>query len=181
MMSRYLFKNLLQEHKNRVFNYALYFLRNREDAEDVTQEVFIKLWKNMNQIDRKKMKAWMMQVAHNCCVDHIRRRKGVNQKHQSAIPVDFLPSKGDVDSNPESVIERKENRNLLLSAMETLPDRTKSMLLLHYYQGFKYETIGSILNTDVGTVKVAVHRGRKVLREKLAHHFAKTMESFSHE
>ena len=181
MMSQNKFKNWLREHKSRVFSYAFYFLRNREDAEDVTQEVFIKLWKNMDNINHKKIKSWLMQVTHNCCVDHVRRRKGAHNKQQFMDSVDYLPECSGKESNPEWVVEHQENHEVLLTAMETLPHRTKSMLLLHYYQGLKFDTIGSILNTDVGTVKVAVHRGRKMLREKLAPHFSKTLENCSNE
>jgi len=179
MMSQTTFKKLVQEHRNRVFSYTLYFLRNREDAEDVTQEVLIRLWKNMNKIDRKKIVPWLMQVAHNCCIDHVRKRKSVgkNGKIIDSIEVDNLPSEVDAVSHPDQFVEYTETQELLLSALNTLPERTKSMMLLHYFQGLKYTTISNILNTDVGTVKVAVHRGRRMLREKLTHHFAETLEN----
>ena len=180
-MSQRKYKNWLQEHKNRIFSYAFYFLRNREDAEDVTQEVFIRLWNHMENINHKKIVAWLMQVAHNCCVDHARKRKGIQNTEKIMETMDRIPDQNGLDSNPERLLEDHENKEVLLSAMDALPDRTRSMLLLHYYQGLKYETIGSIFEMDAGAVKVAVHRGRKVLREKLTPHFSQTLENCSNE
>ena len=133
----------------------------------------------MNKINKKKLLPWMMQVAHNCCIDQVRKRKSVgkNGKILRMIEPDKLPSESDTLSNPGQFVEYTETQQLLLSALNTLPERTKSMLLLHYFQGLKYSTISNILKTDVGTVKVAVHRGRRMLREKLTHHFAETLES----
>jgi len=171
------FKKILHTNKNRVFSYAFYLLRNREDAEDITQEVFIRLWKNWDSIDRKKVVGWMMRVTHNCCIDLMRQKKASANQLRSAGRVDSESAllKSDTNTDPELQYEFTETQRVLLSAMEALPERTKSMLLLHYFQGLKYEAIGEILNTKVSTVKVAVHRGKKVLRQVLAEQFPERM------
>lgn len=160
------YQKVLRNQKNRIFSYALYFLRHREDAEDVTQEVFIRLWQNWNDIDRKRMEAWMMRVAHNLCVDQVRKRRNYAVRMEAA----QRPG-SDIESNPELSVELSELQRALMSAMQSLPERTKSMLLLHYFQGLKYEEIGQILDTNVTAVKVAVHRGRKALKQILADQF----------
>ena len=83
--------------------------------------------------------------------------------------------------NPESYYEYSETQKLLLHALETLPEKTRSMLLLHYFQGFKYEMIGEILNTSVNTVKVAIHRGKKILKEMLEEQFPERVEKTKNE
>lgn len=180
-MRRVLFKRFLGEHESRVFGYAFYFLHNREDAEDVTQEVFLRLWRYWDRVDRDRMAAWVMRVTHNCCIDWIRSKKTSVLQQRSRVDVDALVSNADGDSDPESQYVLTEEQKVLLDAMETLPEKTKSMLLLHYFQGLKYEEIGEILDTKVSTVKVAVHRGRKVLRDVLREQFPENMGKGYHE
>ena len=173
MMNTRAYQKILREQKNRIFGYALYFLRHREDAEDVTQEVFIRLWQNWNNIDPKRMIAWMMRVAHNLCVDQVRKRRNHTLRQEAAqnLNTGESGSAADIESDPELSIELNELQRTLMTAMGSLPERTKSMLLLHYFQGLKYEEIGQILDTNVTAVKVAVHRGRKTLKQVLASQF----------
>jgi RNA polymerase sigma-70 factor (ECF subfamily) len=172
-MEKSAFNKLLREHKNQVFTYAFYVLRNREDAEDVTQEVFIKVWRNLEEIDENRCVAWMMKVAHNQCINLIRKHKGssrhVENPERSA--AESIPAAWPSATDPALNFESRETQRKLLLAMGRLPVKTKSMLLLHYYHGLKYETIGEILCMNVNTVKVDVHRGRKLLQEFLAKEF----------
>ena len=172
MMKMGVFQNLLMEHKDRIYSYALYFLRDRDDAEDVTQDVFIKLWEHKDRIDKQRMVAWMMRVTHNRCIDIIRQRKGNQRLNGTDGYLERTVADDHPGAHPETVFEASETQRMLLTAMDTLPERTKSMLLLHYFQGMKYEEIGEILDARVSTVKVAVHRGRKALKEVLSDQFS---------
>jgi len=172
-MKKIAFQKILREHKNRVFSYAFYFLRNREDAEDITQDVFLKIWQHWDTIDKNRIVGWMMRVTYNQCVDLSRKKKAsVNKRITSAdFDLQSVASESNVDLDPEWCYEFTETQRTLLSAMNALPDRTKSMLLLHYFQGMKYETIGEILDIKLNAVKVAVHRGRKMLKQILEEEF----------
>ena len=167
------FKNLLEKYNNRVFSYAYYILRNREDAEDITQDVFIRLWQNWERIDHNKVVAWMMKVVHNRCMDLYRRKKAsINQQRKvSGVELQSILSENSVENNPEYNFEFTESQKLLLSALDTLSPRTREMLLMHYYQGLKYKTISEIMNTKISTIKVAVHRGKRLLRVALEGYF----------
>jgi RNA polymerase sigma-70 factor (ECF subfamily) len=77
----------------------------------------------------------------------------------------------DVNTNPDLSLESGEISRVLLLSLEKLPEKTRSMLILHYFNGLKYDTIGKILDTNVNTVKVEVHRGRKKLKDILAKEF----------
>ena len=172
-MKKAAFKKILREQKDRVFGYAFYFLKNREDAEDVTQDVFLKVWQNWERIDKNRIVAWMMRVTYNQCVDVSRRKKTtqMNRVSSALFDVERVASDVTLHSDPLSSIEFTEMQATLLSAMSALPKKTQSMLLLHYFQGLKYEVIGEILDTKVSTVKVAIHRGRKMLKQLLAETF----------
>jgi RNA polymerase sigma-70 factor (ECF subfamily) len=167
-MNNNTFQNLLQGNRNRVYNYARYFLRNNEDAEDVTQEVFVKMWQRCTEQNPDRIPAWLMRVTHNLCIDVTRRRKTSVGWHVSADQVepDSLPAQRSA-GDPEASFRLNETQKSLLDAMATLPARTRSIMLMHYFQGFTYEAISEILQVRLNTVKVAVHRGRKSLRKKL--------------
>lgn len=167
------FEKILSEHKDRVFSYSFYVLGNREDAEDVTQDVFIRLWQNMGRIDHSRRTSWIMKVAHNRCIDTARSRK--RTVHRRGDP-DMLTTE-----NPEIQVSRemtpglrnesRETRKLLLEALRRIPVKARSILVLHYYHGLKYRVIGEMLDINVNSVKVEVHRARKQLRNILARDF----------
>lgn len=172
-MNKLAYNKILQKEKNRILSYAYYFLRNREDAEDVTQEVFVKLWQNRNKVEQSRVTPWMMRVTHNHCIDLIRKKK--SDKSHFATPVNdrlkLTSDRVEKTENPEINYEYSELQKLLLNALEMLPEKTKSMLLLHYFQGYKYEMIGEIHDTNINTVKVTIHRGKKMLKEILKKKF----------
>jgi RNA polymerase sigma factor (sigma-70 family) len=173
------FEKILDEHKDRVFSYAFYVLGNREDAEDVTQDVFIRLWRNLGAVDSSRRKAWIMSVAHNRCIDLARSRKRTVHRREDP---DVLTTHTDStpvspEMHPELRSESRETRRMLLGALRKLPVRTRSMIVMHYYQGMKYRSIGEVLGVNVNTVKVEVHRARKQLREFLAREFHERTEN----
>ncbi len=172
------FEKILAEHRDRVFSYAFYVLGNRQDAEDVTQDVFIRLWRNLGDIDLSRRKSWIMSVAHNRCIDLARSRKRTVHRREDpdmlATDTDSAPVS--LEMNPGLRSESRETRRLLLQALRKLPVRSRSMLVMHYYQGLKYRTIGEMLDLNINTVKVEVHRARKELRKILAGDFPERAE-----
>jgi len=168
-MKKKQYQNIVNEHKNRIFNYAFYYLKNREDAEDVTQDVFIRLWNNWQELDRKKATAWLLKVTYNRCIDIVRRRKNYENRMQNSVHYTIENDLVSQDplSRPDQNLEFSDTQQSLLAAMDLLPENTKSILLLHYFEGLQYRTIGEILDLNVGAVKTAVHRGKKILRDNL--------------
>jgi len=164
------FQELLRRYQNRIYSYAYYFLRNREDAEDVTQEVFIRCWQSCEATEWKGMLAWMIRVAHNLCIDVKRRRKrtAIQRNNTEAEYLTVLRERNRATTDPELLLQLDQTQQILLDAMEELPDRTRSYLLLHYFQGLTYREIGQITLTNTNTVKVQVHRGKQALKQILA-------------
>jgi RNA polymerase sigma-70 factor (ECF subfamily) len=175
-MKRTFFQNLLAAHKGRVFSHAYYFLRNREDAEDVTQEVFLKLWNHWEAIDKEKAESWLMRVTHRQCIDAYRRRARLRLLVAPSAaggrepdwvntppPADHCPAAG----NPEEEFELNETHRTLLDAMDGLPAITRSLMLMHYFEGLAHNRIAEIMGMTETAVKVAVHRGRRAMGEIL--------------
>jgi RNA polymerase sigma-70 factor (ECF subfamily) len=182
-MKKSAFERFLTEHGDRIYGYVFYFLRNREDAQDVTQEVFVKLWEHWPHITPEGAEAFAMRTAHNKCIDATRRRK-TSESHLSPAQwpeLESIPAPRAANVDPELSLELTETQRAILRAMDSLPARTRGVLLMHYFQGLKHETIGRILGMKTGTVKVTIHRGRVLLRAALTRRFPETAVKYSDE
>ena len=169
VMKKVQFQNTMHQQKDRVFNYSIYFLKNRQDAEDVTQEVFIKLWDHWENVDRNKLSSWIMQVTHHCCIDRYRKRKRtiVNHVNYDDGPVQSELRDENPVHDPDMVMEHSELHQTLFHALDQLPEQTKSIFLLHYFQNYRLEDISTILDMNLNTVKVQMHRGKKTMKSIL--------------
>ncbi len=167
------FDFLIKQNKNRIYSYAIYMIRNIMDAEDITQEVMIKTWQNIDNFNFLSAKAWMMRTTHNLCIDYLRRNKKVYERE---VQVDegyeeIVPDKS-YEIDPVKTSERVNIKENLNAAIEKLPERLKSPFVLYEIQGFKYKEIGNILDIPLNTVKVNILRARKEL-QKLLREYAK--------
>jgi RNA polymerase sigma-70 factor (ECF subfamily) len=159
------FTQLLESNRDRVYNQALYCLRDPEDAQDVTQEAFVKLWRNYENIAPDKAAGWLMRVSHNLCIDLIRRRKSQRKNFGFPDPeaLDRLPG-GVPGTDIEESLQLDQQQKALLEAMETLPAETRSVMVMHYFQEMKLSEIAESLDKTVSALKVQIHRARKSLR-----------------
>jgi len=143
-------------------------LRNTMDAEDITQEVMIRIWQNINKFNFMAARAWIMRTTHNLCIDYLRRNKNQYQRELS------------IDDNLSERIEEKTNAVMpdealnqslldknIKQAIENLQERLKSPFVLYELQGFKYKEISMILDVPLNTVKVNILRARKQLQKDL--------------
>ena len=162
------FDYLVQRYKNKIFNYALYMMHNEMDAEDITQEVMIRTWQNIDKFNFYAASAWMMRTTHNLCIDYLRRNK---LQFQREISIDDNLSEKIEDKQYGTMPEKKLSQNILNEkikhAVENLPERLKSPFVLYELQGFKYKEISKILDSPLNSVKVNILRARKQLQKDL--------------
>ena len=162
------FDFLIKQHKDKIFNYALYMLRNRMDAEDVTQEVMIRIWRNINKFNFYAARAWIMRTTHNLCIDNLRQK---GKQYQREISIDENLSERFEDHNynvsPETVLNESMIDEKIKMAIERLPEMHKSPFVLYEIQGFKYKEISKILDIPLNSVKVNILRARKQLQKEL--------------
>lgn len=171
-MKKTQYQKALKKHQDRIFSYSLYYLHNREDAEDVTQEVFIKLWQNWDHVDHKKMVPWLMRVTYHQCIDYIRKKKIRSEESIFSERINLNRMSLETEKQtPEQQCEFSDFQKHLISILTTLPEITQSILLMHYFQGMKYETIAVILDMNTNAVKVAAHRGKKSLKLTITEHY----------
>ena len=163
------YTRLLQQHQDRIYSLALYNLRDADDASDVTQETFLRLWRHKGELTENQVKAWLLRVCHNLCINHVRRRKTVRTYFGTpdSEAVDRLEASPDPETDPEARLESRQRRQTLLDSMAVLPAETRSIMMLHYYQDLKIHEIAGLLGLKTGTIKVRLHRARQALRQVL--------------
>jgi RNA polymerase sigma-70 factor (ECF subfamily) len=167
-MDAAIYTRLLREHRDRVYSRALFVLRDAEDAEDVTQEAFLRLWRGGDAVSPERVGGWLQRVVHNLCIDQARRRKVVRTHLGRPDPdgVAELVARGP-EGAPDGAVQLDERQRRILDAMATLTPETRSVMLMHYYQGMKLQEIADSLGKTVSALKVQIHRARRSLRHVL--------------
>jgi RNA polymerase sigma-70 factor (ECF subfamily) len=155
------FEELIKDYKKSAFNIALKFLRNVEDAEDVSQEALIKVFKNIKNFNMQStFKVWMYRIVVNACLD-FKRKKTID-----AYPIDdVLNITGNNNNNPDAMIEKNYTSEIVNSSINKLEDDFKTIIILRDIQGFSYNEISEILSCNLGTVKSRISRARKTLKD----------------
>ena len=149
------YNNCVDEHSNGVYRFIVKNIRNTQDAEDIVQSAFEKLWVNRERVTPLKAKSYLYTVAYHQMIDVIRKE---NKKPTTN---EFI----DVDQvTHQTSSELKQN---LLSAINQLNPTQKSLVLLKDYEGYSYQEIGEIMNLSESQVKVYLHRARLFLKTKL--------------
>jgi RNA polymerase sigma-70 factor (ECF subfamily) len=164
-MRRQEFDAAVAIHGRKVYTLAVYLLANREEAEDVTQEVLVRLWRRGQEVVPEKIGPWLVRVTRNACIDAIRRRKGGSQvaidEDGSGIEL-REPAPG-----PERLAHASQLGGRILQALDTLSEPGRSVVILREIQGLSYQEIGEALEIPMSSVRVTLHRGRRRLREEL--------------
>ena len=149
------YNNCVDEHSNGVYRFIVKNIRNTQDAEDIVQSAFEKLWVNRERVTPHKAKSYLYTVAYHQMIDVIRKE---NKKPTTN---EFI----DVDQvTHQTSSELKQN---LLSAINQLNPTQKSLVLLKDYEGYSYQEIGEIMNLSESQVKVYLHRARLFLKTQL--------------
>lgn len=165
------FEAVVDRCQRSVFTYARYFLNDRESAEDLTQEVFLKLWRHWESIDFESVDAWLMRVTRNACYDALRLRR-TSSKHVSRLPEATLEAKADRQPGPAERAEASDVRRLFRQCLDNLSEPLRSVVVLREVLGYKYQEMADALELPLNTVRVYLHRGRKRLREQLKEAYA---------
>ena len=151
---------LVARYQRLIFSIAWQFLRNREEAEDATQQAFVNVYGRLKAMPDINFLPYLKSTVANLCKDELRRRN-TTLKHQ-ALYID--PTQTEHPSPEDTVIERTQH-HLLQRAMDALPDMYREVLVLHYACEYSYEQIAEALNQPLSIVKNRIFRGKKLLRD----------------
>ena len=151
---------LFERHHRRLFDFFCRFTGNRTAAEDLVQDVFFRILKYRRTYnDRSLFTTWMFQIARNARIDYFNKRRA------ETLLVDGHLDAPATSPTPSLELEGKQETALLKRALLQLPDDKREVLVLARYEELKYEEIAALLDVEIGTVKVRVHRAVKELRE----------------
>ena len=159
------FAELVLTHQQFAFNVALRALNNRQDAEDLVQEAFIRSWKSLPGFrSEASFRTWLYRIVINLCYNRLPKLKreisALDQEH------DLINLKtADREREPEVFLEGKQMADYLQRRIEDLPDRYRIILMLRYQGDCSYQEIANILDLPMGTVKTSIHRARQSLKE----------------
>ncbi|MDE3212840.1 MAG: RNA polymerase sigma factor [Bacteroidota bacterium] len=142
-------------HSDNVFRFIVRNLRHTEDARDVVQTAFEKLWVNRESVDSSRSKSYLFTVAYHQMIDHIRKNKRVQLKEPGQ------------DSQPVTHQPHPQLQKVLHEALDRLGDTQRSLVLLKDYEGYSYEEIAQITSLNLSQVKVYLHRARIQLKNYL--------------
>ncbi|GAB0103248.1 RNA polymerase sigma factor SigE [Nocardia sp. JMUB6875] len=156
---------LVREHADRVYRLAYRLTGDQQDAEDLTQETFIRVFRSLQNYQPGTFEGWLHRITTNLFLDMVRRR---NRIRMEALPEDYdrVPSEG---PDPEQAYHAANLDPDLQSALDSLAPEFRAAVVLCDIEGLSYEEIGATLGVKLGTVRSRIHRGRQALREHLEH------------
>lgn len=162
------FEDTAQRYQRRVYSFARYLLSSREEAEDVTQEVLLRLWRHRQGVDEERLGSWLLRVTRNACYDLLRKRRSETAAGMApGLDEEAAEAVASSEPDPRARAEARSFRRRLLAALAEVGEPYKSVIILREVQGLSHREIGEALGIPEVTVRVHLHRGRKRLREIL--------------
>jgi RNA polymerase sigma-70 factor, ECF subfamily len=158
--------DLVRQHADRVYRLAYRLSGNQYDAEDLTQETFIRVFRSVQNYQPGTFEGWLHRITTNLFLDMVRRR---NRIRMEALPEDYDRVPAD-EPNPEQIYHDSHLGPDLQAALDSLAPEFRAAVVLCDIEGLSYEEIGATLGVKLGTVRSRIHRGRQALREHLARH-----------
>ncbi|MFW6101126.1 MAG: RNA polymerase sigma factor [Bacteroidota bacterium] len=174
------FKAFVDKYQHLVLNVSNNFVHNKEDAMDIAQEVFIKVYDSVDSFrEESKISTWLYKIAVNKSLNHLRDKKKRNifnsldlifEKNKNDNPVENIADDQEIS---QEKMESEERKEILFKAMDELPVKQKTALTLNKLEGLPYKEIAGIMDTSVTETGVLINRARKKLQKKLVEQFKK--------
>jgi RNA polymerase sigma-70 factor, ECF subfamily len=160
-------ETIVRQHWRKVFNIAYKFVGKHDEAEDLTQDVFLKIFKSLNTFDRRaNFQTWLISVSRNLCIDHYRSvRKERETINRDVDPGDLSPASS--TASPYAQIELRDRVTLLRQALEKLAPTLRTAVMMRDIQEMSYQEIADRLSLPEGTVKSRINRGRTELARQI--------------
>jgi RNA polymerase sigma-70 factor (ECF subfamily) len=174
------FEQLVRSHQDRVYDFCVRMLNDREEAFDLTQEIFLSIHQNVDKFRADaKLTTWIFRISRNHCLNRLkylkRRGRGRSDEFGEANEKVISDSMGG-STTPDEVVTRKREKQLVHQAIEALDEEQRSLVVLRDVEGLSYEEIVEITELPEGTVKSRLHRAR----EKLAGILVRLEAAFTH-
>jgi len=169
------FGQLIMPYEKPIYNFCRRMLGDDYDAQDVSQEIFIRVYKNIKKYRTRSgasFKSWLYAIANNACIDELRKRK--SRIRPESLDAAFESDDGEAyrqlrspEELPEEAVIKKERQKIIAEAVSNMPASFRQMIVLRDIRGFGYEEIAEITGMKLGTVKSKISRARQYLAEQL--------------
>ena len=161
---------IIERYGERIFNLAYKFTGNQPEAEDLTQDIFLKLYSNLHRYRGDvPLMAWALRLSRNLCIDHYRHHRSRKAAETVSDEVlEHMPSGDD----PQRHSQRRERRRLVHQVLAEMSENLASVLMLRDLQGLTYEEIAGFFEVPVGTIKSRLNRGRRELVRRVEERLA---------
>lgn len=164
-------RELMTRYERPVFSVALRMLRQREDAEDVTQETFVRMFRALDRYDPSRpFSAWLFTITSRLCIDLLRRRKirpVPLVRHEAGSSEETTVDLPDTSPGPEVLTQHVEEERRVKDLIDALPPHYRIVVVMRHQQDLAYEEIAVALGLPLGTVKARIHRARALLAQRL--------------
>jgi RNA polymerase sigma-70 factor, ECF subfamily len=165
------FSDIVSLYQHKLYQICYRMLSNKHEAEDITQEAFVRAFINLHTFDQKrKFSTWLYRIATNLCIDRIRKKKPDYYLDAEVAGTEGLDMYSQLSSNdklPDDQVEQMELQDRIQYEISRLPDKYRSVIVLKYIEELSLQEISEILDLPLGTVKTRIHRGREALRKQL--------------
>ncbi|NLK21862.1 MAG: sigma-70 family RNA polymerase sigma factor [Epulopiscium sp.] len=157
-----IFEELVSRYKNLVYSIILRMTNDSEEANDLAQDVFIKVYRNLDKYEPTyKFSTWIIRITTNLVIDSRRKQK------YTAVSIDDMIYEPSTEEGPEDGYIRQEKSNEVMNALNSLPDMYKIPIILFHQQGLSYQEISDVINEPLSKVKNRIFRARRMLRDYL--------------
>jgi len=167
------YAEIVELYKEKVYRICYRMLGNRHEAEDAAQEAFIRAYVNIDTYNpAMKFSSWLYRIATNLSIDKLRKKKPdvyLDEEVSGAEGLTMYSQLPAADASPEDTVETLELQETVQKAIQKLPEKYRSVIVLKYIEDLSLQEISEILDLPIGTVKTRIHRGREALRKHLGH------------
>jgi RNA polymerase sigma-70 factor (ECF subfamily) len=158
---------IVKQHWRKVFNVAYKFVGKHDEAEDLTQDIFLKIFRSLDTFDRRaNFQTWLISVSRNLCIDHYRSVRKERETIDRQVDANELTPAA-TDAGPIAVLEQRDRVTLLRQALAKLPESLRTAVVLRDLHELSYQEIADRLHLPEGTVKSRINRGRTELARQV--------------
>ena len=165
------YSDIVDLYQHKLYQICYRMLGNKQEAEDIAQEAFIRAYINLHTFDQKrKFSTWIYRIATNLCIDRIRKKKPDYYLDAEVAGTEGLDMYSQIaidEALPEEQLEKMELQDRIQYEISRLPEKYRSVIVLKYIEELSLQEISEILDMPLGTVKTRIHRGREALRQQL--------------
>ena len=164
---------LIRRYLKPIYNFVYTYVRSEQESEDITQEVFLKVWKNIRKFKRdKNFKTWIYKIAKNTSIDFLKKKKNIlfsdiDKEKENEDDLLFVETIADEECLPDEIYLKKELEINIQNILDEIPIKYKEIMELYYINEFNFREISEILNEPINTVKSKHRRGLFILKNKI--------------